>query len=267
MMFRPLVLSIAIHAIPVSLTLMQISLEMEAPPEMAESELEKMGGATSRVSLTGEAIFGITILEEAPPEKKPSKAKRVKKKAEAPIPEQPAPEVVTAATTAEPDPAPPQPAIEPAAPDVVPEATEEAVAAVQQDPAAAAPMEEAVTEEVECPPDRPGIVALSSSSWSVDRNLVDYYATHIRQLMKLAWVGVHKNESGDPDGFRIVLKECSILRNGGLQSQDVVVDVGGVRVHSVMSAIKAYFKLRKKEVIPLTVNRNGEILTLSYKLI
>jgi hypothetical protein len=261
-------MSAAIHAIPVSLALFQFSADMDIPPDLPPEALDELGVAPEG-ALSSEAPFNITILEEVPPEAEVAEAPKLKKSAEPKpvekLPE-PEPEVVAEAPAAEQQPEAVTEVADVIAPPAEVPAPDPVVAAVEPTPPApqAGGTEAAVADE--CPPDPPGITELSSSSWSIDRSLVDYYANHIKELMKLAWVGVHKDEAGKPDGFRIVLKKCSILRNGGLQSHDVVLDVGGVRVHSLLTAVKAYFKLRKQPVIPLTVKRNDQTITLSYQL-
>ena len=249
-MLRPLALSLIIHIIPVGLSLISLQIEPEVPLEPEPAAVAESG----QEALLASAPISITILEEATETltPKPEPAQRPKKR-EAPKPREaePAPEPV--AETA-PEQSPEEAQQE--------QAMTEAVAA-----AVAAPAVETTPAPVDtCPPDPEGVVALGPASWSVDRDLVEFYALHIKELMKIAWVGTHKNEQGDPDGFRVVLRQCSILRNGGLQSHDVIVDVGGVKVHSITTAIKAYFKLRKQEIINLKVRRAGETLDLSYTL-
>lgn len=255
-MLKFLSVSLALHAIPVGIFLMQADSQIE-PQDIDEPEPEHLADIDPAAeALSGEAAFSITILDDSQaPVKAVKKVSKhhAHKAVEAQKPALDAvTETVAAVTPAEPMPAEVAP---PAAPEV------EQVAVVSPAPTTQAP-----TEEEQCPADPPGITSLAANSWAVDRGLVDYYATHIKELMKIAWVGSHKNEQGEPDGFRVVLRKCSILRNGGIKTADVVVDVGGVKVHSIWTAIGAYFKLRKQTVIPLLVQRDGQLVSLTYEL-
>jgi type II secretory pathway component PulC len=58
----------------------------------------------------------------------------------------------------------------------------------------------------------------------------------------------------------------SVLRQAGLENGDVIQSINGTNVHSIPTAISAYTKLRSKNVLRLTVSRDGEILHIKYKL-
>lgn len=112
-----------------------------------------------------------------------------------------------------------------------------------------------------------GVEKLGEYAWSVERDVAEYYARNLKELQKIASVRLVKNDAGKPDGFRVGVPRCSILREGGLRSGDVVKSVNGVRVHDVFTAISAYFKLRREETIVLNVVRKGEKLTLRYTMV
>lgn len=112
-----------------------------------------------------------------------------------------------------------------------------------------------------------GIEETSPFTWSVKRKVVDYYATHIRELMKLGSVRAHREPNGKLRGFRVGLSKCSLLREGGLRSGDVVRDVNGVEVHDVFGAIGAYLRLRKQQHFELHIVRRGQEMVLQYDLI
>lgn len=253
MLVRSLVVSVMVHSIPVGIMLHESADMLEDPPEMIE---DTPAAGELQEHVDNLPPVRITLIDEVRQTQNPVKRVKVEvKKAEPDVDTH-----VANATVAEPEPVP---VVE----DVVAEAVTVEAPIEEQIPTEPVAHVEPVQAPVdECPPDRVGIVAVTDNSWAVDRKLVDFYATHLKELTSLAWVPAHKDENGKPDGFKVILKKCSILRNGGLQSQDVVTDVGGVRVHSIFTAIKAYVKLRKKSIIPLTVKRNDQEITLTYEL-
>ena len=116
-----------------------------------------------------------------------------------------------------------------------------------------------------CAPPIPEIVATGPESWTIDRGLVEYYATHLRELESIAAVWTHRTD-GVPDGFRLGLDRCSILRQAGFRSGDVVNSVNGRRISTVLQAITAYFALRRETEFLLYVTRRGEAILLTYHL-
>ena len=112
-----------------------------------------------------------------------------------------------------------------------------------------------------------GVEKLSRREWSVERDVAEYYASHMGELRKIVSVRLAKNESGEADGFRLGLPRCSVLREGGLHTGDVVRDVNGIHVHDLFSAIGAYFKLRREDTIVLNVVRKGQSIVLRYRMV
>ncbi len=250
MLVRSLVISVIAHVIPLGFMLHETTLELEEPPD----NFDELTASQAAESVDNLPPVSIAIIDEVRPRV------RILKNAKADLKQASTPGRDPTETVAsiEPTPAVKDITAIPGVPIV--EAPADVVAPVE------APQQVAQERVEECPPDRPGLIPVSDNSWAIERNLVDFYATHLKELTSLAWVPAHKDENGKPDGFKVVLKKCSILRNGGLQSQDVVTDVGGVRVHSIFTAIKAYIKLRKKSTISLSVRRGGQELTLTYEL-
>lgn len=111
-----------------------------------------------------------------------------------------------------------------------------------------------------------GIARVSPWSWRVERDVVDFYATHMKELLKLGSVQLHKDERGKADGFQVTLRKCSLLKQTGLRSGDVVQDINGIKVKDIFGAIRAYFKLRKEEHIVVRLERKGVPLTMAYEL-
>lgn len=110
------------------------------------------------------------------------------------------------------------------------------------------------------------ITVQADGSWWVERDMIEYYATHMAKLDELGAVWTHKDEAGRPDGFKVGLPRCSLLRQGGLKSGDIVKDINGRRIHNIFQAITAYFALRDERVLHVHVLRKGEPVTLSYEI-
>ena len=108
---------------------------------------------------------------------------------------------------------------------------------------------------------------LNAAKWRVERDLVDYYATHLRELDRQAGVGMHKNEAGETDGARMYLPRCSVLRQAGIKNGDIIHTINGRKVTSVGEAIAAYLVLRHEDNLHVALTRKtGEQLTLHYRM-
>ena len=117
-----------------------------------------------------------------------------------------------------------------------------------------------------CPESVANIQQLGPSEWFVERSLLEYYAGHISEIDTLGSVWTHKGPDGKPDGFRLGLPRCTVLRDGGLRSGDVVHDINGVRINNVLQAVAAYIQLRKEPVLVLHVTRKKQSVNLTYHL-
>ena len=115
-----------------------------------------------------------------------------------------------------------------------------------------------------CPEPTYRIARVAESAWYIDRDLIEYYATHIVELQKLGSVWTHRTPTGELDGFRVALARCSVLREGGLRSGDIVQDINGRRIHSVFQAIGAYIALRAEPNLTVNVMRKGQPVALAY---
>lgn len=115
-----------------------------------------------------------------------------------------------------------------------------------------------------CPEPVDTIDPIGPETWRVERALIEYYATHLGELMKLGTPYVHLGPDGKRDGFRVRLSRCSILKDGGLRSGDVVHSINGVKIYNVLDAVNAYFKLRNKEVLTVRITRSNRPLELTY---
>lgn len=118
-----------------------------------------------------------------------------------------------------------------------------------------------------CPESSQSIARVSEASWYIDRDLIEFYATHMGELQKLGAVWTHRDKATNKlDGFRVALSRCSVLRQGGLKSGDIVHDINGRRIHSVLQAIGAYIALRKEPELFVRITRRGEPTVLAYSI-
>lgn len=196
----------------------------------------------------------LDIAETEPPPPPPDPPPVVVHRVKAPVPD-PLPEVVP-------------PPVEPPPAD-----TDEPVADVSDAPdenAEEAEIDAQVEKKRNRPPKKPkktppkgqepcevsdGIRPLADGRWLITRELVEFYANHPFQLDQLASVWTHKDAAGEPDGFKIGLPRCTVLRQAGFRSADVVNDVNGRVISTIPQAIGAYFALRREEVYYVHVSR------------
>lgn len=111
------------------------------------------------------------------------------------------------------------------------------------------------------------VVQMGPTSWTVEREFVDYYASHLAELMKLAGTYPHEDAQGRPDGFRVGLPRCSVLRRGGLKSGDVIHDVNGIRINTVLQAVAAWFDLRNDSHVTVNLTRGGKRIQHHYEVL
>lgn len=110
----------------------------------------------------------------------------------------------------------------------------------------------------------PDVARLETWKWGVERDLIELYAKDTNKLNRLARVSTHEGKDGKPDGFRLGLPRCSVLKQAGLKTGDVVKDVNGRKIHNLFQAVGAYFTLRKEKTFILHVDRKGSMVTLRY---
>ncbi len=111
------------------------------------------------------------------------------------------------------------------------------------------------------------ITTIGMDRWRVERDVVDYYATRLKELEKHVGVSTHRDANGKPDGARIYLPRCSLLRQAGLRHADIVNSINGRRIATLPDAIAAYLFLRNEDNLQVEITRkNGDKLTLRYRL-
>jgi hypothetical protein len=111
------------------------------------------------------------------------------------------------------------------------------------------------------------ITSLAEDRWRVERDVVDYYAAHLRELQKQVAVSTHQDGTGKPDGVRVFLSRCSLLRQAGIRHGDVIHSVNGRRVATLTDGIAAYLLLRNEDNLRVELTRkNGDRRTHHYRL-
>ena len=119
----------------------------------------------------------------------------------------------------------------------------------------------------DCPVNpKSGVKKTGHLAWVIERDVVEFYAGHLKELMKLGTVRAHRTPEGKLHGFRVGVAKCSLLRDTGFRTGDLVQDVNGLEVHDVLGAIGAYLRLRKESHFEVHLVRKGKPMTLTYDL-
>ncbi len=113
----------------------------------------------------------------------------------------------------------------------------------------------------------PKIVKLGEGKWSIERDLLDYYATHFKALDGLGWVEHWKSEDKTQKGFKMGGIRCNNdLYLAGFRSGDIVLSVNDQRVGSIPEALAVYARNRKSDLIRIEYVRRGKPGIHSYRL-
>lgn len=111
------------------------------------------------------------------------------------------------------------------------------------------------------------IVKTGEGRWQVERAVIDYYATHLKELYRQGGVWPHTAANGTIDGMRLSLPRCSVVRQVGLRTGDVVHTINGRKVETLAQALATYFSLRNESVIEVRFARKGESKLFIYTLV
>jgi hypothetical protein len=190
---------------------------------------------------------------------------------------EPAVEARAPRSSAAPDPFavkdPTKPAEEAPVPDAVPgaeqdgedEEDEEAVVAGGAPPPAGGGAGGGGKKKKKCLPDDARINPTGPASFEVDRELIEFYASHMNQAMKLAATYWHKDGEGDVDGFIVKHMRCgSPLHQAGLRNNDVIHAVNNKEVTTIAQALGAFRKVKRKDVLKVDITRKGQKMRLRY---
>ena len=110
------------------------------------------------------------------------------------------------------------------------------------------------------------IQKIGDLEWSISREMVDYYASHLNEAGKHANVAVHKGLDGKRDGAMLYLSRCSLMKQGGMRNGDVVHTINDRKVNTVPQALSTYLAVRDETWVTITFTRQGEQRTHRYKL-
>lgn len=110
------------------------------------------------------------------------------------------------------------------------------------------------------------VVRLETWKWGIERSLVERYANDISAAEKLARITANNTADGKPNGFKLGLPRCSVLRQAGLRTGDIVRDVNGRKIHNILQAVAAYFTLRKEKDFVVHIQRKNQLVTLWYRV-
>ena len=284
------VASLGLHVVALVVVLLGRAAAEPAPPsaegDAGLAETDEPGGELVAVASADEPtvnIHSIGIIDESVPAA-PAPPSDTPPTPQSPSEELPLPKVADVAPIADTPPPAPEPAPAPVAPpaEVSPPPAETTgnadVPPPQDDTDQVADKTtqprgrkghrtpRAGTGDDKCPPPVNNIEALDEGHFLIERPFVEYYARHVSELMKLGSVWAHKGKDGQPDGFRVGLSKCSVLRQGGLRSGDIVHDINGIQIDNVLEAVGAYFKLHKEENIQVHLSRRGKPVELSFEI-
>ncbi len=111
------------------------------------------------------------------------------------------------------------------------------------------------------------IVQINDTTWRIERDLLDWYAGHLRQLEKEVGVASHRGPDGKRDGARLYLPRCSVLKQGGLRNRDVINRVNGKKVNTIPQGVATWLAVRNDRVLKVELTRkDGTQLVHKYRL-
>lgn len=110
------------------------------------------------------------------------------------------------------------------------------------------------------------ITAVSDTSWTITRTLVDRLLANQAALMSAARVIPHE-EDGRVVGVKIYgIRRSSLLGRLGIQNGDMLRTINGYNLTEPNSVLEAYSNLRTSDHLSLSVVRRGAPATLDYSI-
>lgn len=111
------------------------------------------------------------------------------------------------------------------------------------------------------------INALGESRWTIERDLLDWYATHLGELERQVGVSSYRGEDGKRVGAKLYLPRCSVLRQGGMKNGDVVRTVNGRKVNTIAQGVTTWLAVRNQKTITVELTRkDGLDLVHTYQM-
>lgn len=110
------------------------------------------------------------------------------------------------------------------------------------------------------------ITAVSDTSWTITRSLVDRLLANQAALMSAARVIPHE-EDGRVVGVKIYgIRRSSLLGRLGIQNGDMLRTINGYDLTEPNAVLEAYTNLRAADHLTLNVVRRGAATTLDYSI-
>jgi C-terminal processing protease CtpA/Prc len=118
-----------------------------------------------------------------------------------------------------------------------------------------------------CVEETDAISELGENHFAVERDLIDYYSSNLKEAAQLAYAHWYREE-GEIVGFRVRRIRCgNVLHQAGFRNGDVILSINGRPVTTIPQALLAYRKLRRKKRLSVEVQRrDGQPVELRYKL-
>ena len=123
------------------------------------------------------------------------------------------------------------------------------------------------SKKQKCADPTPGVVSLGENEWSIERDIILRFSSDLDSAAKLAVVAWAYNDKGKIIGFSVRRIRCgTLLDQAGLQNGDIVQEINGKPVRSIVQAFSVWRKVRKKDVVRVKVKRKNENLELKYRI-
>lgn len=123
------------------------------------------------------------------------------------------------------------------------------------------------SKKQKCADPTPGVLSLGTNEWSIERDIILRFASDLDSAAKLAVVAWAYNDKGKVIGFSVKRIRCgTLLDQAGLQNGDIVQEINGKPVRSIVQAFSVWRKVRKKEIVRVKISRKGQNLELKYRI-
>jgi general secretion pathway protein C len=104
------------------------------------------------------------------------------------------------------------------------------------------------------------------NNFAIARNDLEKQMQNLPELLTQARA-VPNMVAGRVDGFRILdVQDGSLYTNLGIKTGDIIKSVDGEPIDSPAKAMELYNGLRSKNQLRLTVERNGQVQTMTYNI-
>lgn len=112
------------------------------------------------------------------------------------------------------------------------------------------------------------VTQLAPDRWRVERSIVDYYASHLKEFDQQAVTKTVRDERNKPMGIRVYLPRCSVLRSGGLKNGDIIRTVNGKKINTLPAAIRTWMAVRGKSQVEVDiVRKDGTEVVFTYQIV